>query len=262
MTSLLDASPSVMDAMRGERGSRPPANTTAAAGLRATLEDAIYELLGPAVREVPLVVRASSLRHGEPASTSDSPVARVRGILVVQALRLMSVGFDVERAFDEALVAWRAEVGASELTQAVEHLSDDDAALLRSEVEAHCVTLKRSLGVVATHWLPRTSQRAHQRLAGGNVVLRDVVDLMVGTTASEVASVALLDVTTSRLEEGAERAMRYHALVQTLRTGVVPLRTSAFSTATGELWSSDVDDVLLTRATADVLEVLTSMVAP
>jgi hypothetical protein len=258
MSSLLFASPAnVMDAMRGERATRPPANTTAAAGLRAMLEDAIYELLGPALREVPLVVRASSLRH--PARTerpTDSPVARVRGILVVQALRLHSVGFAVHRAYDEALTAWRAEVGASELTAVVNALSDDDAALLRSEVEAHCVTLGRSLGPVATRWLPRTSQRAYQRLAGGNVVLRDVIDLMVGTTSTPVASVALLDVTTSRLDEGAERAMRYHALIQTLRTGVVPLRTSAFSTATGELWSCDVDEELLVRSTSEVLDVL------
>jgi hypothetical protein len=74
--------------------------------------------------------------------------------------------------------------------------------------------------------------------------------------------VALLDVTTSTLDEGEERAMRYHALVQTLRTGVVPLRTSAFSTATGELWSCDVDGELLTRSVADLLEVLRSKVAP
>jgi hypothetical protein len=264
MTSLLAASPaSVLEAMRGERRVRPFADTTAAAGLRATLEDAIFELLGATLLDAPFVLRASSLRRGEQIDTpSTSPLARVRGILIVQALRLMSVGFAVEHAFDEALIAWRAEVGANELTASIDHLTDEDAALLRSEVEAHCVTLKRSLGPIPTHWMPRTSQRAHQRLAGGNVVLRDVVDLMVGTTTSERASVALLDVTTSTLDEGEERAMRYHALVQTLRTGVVPLRTSAFSTATGELWSCDVDGELLTRSVADLLEVLRSKVAP
>jgi hypothetical protein len=248
--------------MRGERRVRPLANTTAAAGLRARFEDAIYELLGPTIREAPLVVRASSLRRTDvvPEALS-SPLARVRGVLIVQVLRMMSVGCDVEHAFDDALVAWRAEVGANELTASVEHLSEDDAAILRSEVEAHCVTLKRSLGAVPTRWMPRTSQRAHQRLAGGNVVLRDVVDLMVGTTTSERASVALLDVTTSTLDAGAERAMRYHALIQTLRTGVVPLRTSAFSTATGELWSSDVDEELLGRSLEDVLEVLRAWTA-
>jgi hypothetical protein len=89
--------------------------------------------------------------------------------------------------------------------------------------------------------------------------LRDVVDLMVGTTVSDVASVALFDVTTSPLGEGAERTMRYHALVQTLRSGVVPLRTSSFSTATGEMWSLDVDAELLTRSTHEVLETLSTI---
>ena len=88
------------------------------------------------------------------------------------------------------------------------------------------------------------------------MILRDVIDLMVGTTSSDVASVVLLDVTTSPLDEGAERVMRYHALVQTLRTSIVPLRTSIFSTATGELWSSDVNDETLSRALGDVLDVI------
>jgi hypothetical protein len=87
-------------------------------------------------------------------------------------------------------------------------------------------------------------------------VLRDVVDLMVGTTMSDEASVALLDVTTSPLGETIEVVMRYHALVQTLRTGVVPLRSATFSTSTGELWSIDVDDELLRRSVDDVLAVV------
>jgi hypothetical protein len=61
------------------------------------------------------------------------------------------------------------------------------------------------------------------------------------------------------LGEGAERVMRYHALIQTLRTSTVPLRTSIFSTATGELWSTDVDAELLSRAVDDVLEALRVM---
>ncbi len=101
--------------------------------------------------------------------------------------------------------------------------------------------------------------RAYQRLAGGSVILRDVVDLMVGTTSSDAASVVLLDVTTSTLDEGAERVMRYHALVQTLRTGTVPLRTSIFSTGTGELWCAPVDAELLLRSAHDVLDAVRAM---
>jgi hypothetical protein len=98
--------------------------------------------------------------------------------------------------------------------------------------------------------------RAVQQLSGGAVVLRDVIDLMVGTTVGDVASVALFDVTTSPLSESSERTMRYHALVQTLRTGIVPLRTTTFSTATGEMWSLDVDSELLMRSAREVLATL------
>jgi hypothetical protein len=82
---------------------------------------------------------------------------------------------------------------------------------------------------------------------------------MIGTNSGAWASVVLLDVTTSPLGEGAERAMRYHALVETLRTSIVPLRTSAFSTATGDLWALDVDHELLSRSANEVLEVINEL---
>ncbi len=257
MTSVLDTPPSVMDVLRGERGMRPPSNASAAAGLRATLEDGIYKLLGPARRDEPIVVRASSLRLGPVAfDPSSAPLAALRGILITQALRLLSAGVEVHDVCADLVLAWRADVGHTELTDFVDRLDGDELARLSTDLTAHWVTLKRSLGPLSGRWLPRTSLRAYQRLAGGNVVLRDVIDLMVGTTSGDVASVALLDVTTSPLGEGAERVMRYHALVQTLRTSIVPLRTSIFSTATGELWTTDVDDELLARSVADVLKTL------
>jgi hypothetical protein len=83
---------------------------------------------------------------------------------------------------------------------------------------------------------------------------------MVGTIASERASVALLDLTSSALGVSAEKAMRYHALVQTLRTGVAPLRTASFSSATGELWVLEVTSTLLQQSVRDVLDVLKRVV--
>jgi hypothetical protein len=262
MNSVLDAPPlSVMDVLRGERSMRPSANNTAAAGLRAMLEDAIYELLGPDLRAESITIRPSSLRRGAVTPLNSAPLAQVRGILINQALRLLCANVNVDDVYRESLVAWRSDTGGNELTRLVDQLDGDDVARLGADVEAHWVTLKRSLGSLSSRWLPRTSLRAHQRLAGGNVVLRDVIDLMVGTTSSAAASVVLLDVTTSPLDEGAERVMRYHALVQTLRTSIVPLRTSLFSTATGELWSSDVDDEMLTRSLGEVLDVVGGLAA-
>jgi hypothetical protein len=256
MTTMLDSSPvNVVEALRGDRNKRPLIDIASAGGLRSLLEDGIYEVLGAQRLETPLVVRTSSLQHR--FATTDvvsSTPGRVRGILIGQVLRLLSVGMRIEHAFDDAVAAWRAEAGASDLVRYFDALDDDDRARLATDLEAHCVTLTRALGEIPARWLPRTSVRATQRLAGGNVVLRDVVDLVIGTSTSDVASIALFDVTTSPLGEGAERSMHYHALMQTLRTSLMPLRTCTFSSATGEMWIRDVDYELLARSVQDVLD--------
>ena len=264
MTMLTSPSPKcAIEALQGERSRRPLRDDTTASGLRSVLEDGIYTLLGAEKTSTPLIIRSSSLRQSpQTTDISLSPQGRIRGVLVSQVLRLLSVGVKVERPFEEALLAWRLSDSGSDLLTSLERLDAEELARLATDVTAHSVTLIRSLGDVPPRWLPRTSLRATQSLAGGSVILRDVIDLMVGTTSSRVANVALFDVTTSPLGEGAERAMRYHALVQTLRTSTVPLRTSAFSTATGEMWSLDVDPELLFRSADEVLAAIANLKTP
>ena len=255
MTTMLASSPfSVVEALRGDRSKRPLIDIASAGGLRSLLEDGIFEIIGAQRLDTPLVVRTSTL-HQRFATTDlgMSSTGRIRGVLIGQLLRLLSVGMSIEHAFDDALAAWRGEVGANELTERLDALDDDERARLATDLEAHFVTLTRALGEIPARWTPRSSVRIFQRLAGGNVVLRDVVDLMIGTSTSDVASIALFDVTTSPLGEGAERSMRFHALMQTLRTSLMPLRTSTFSSATGEIWIRDVDYELLARSVEDVL---------
>ena len=252
---MLDSSPiNVVEALRGDRSKRPLIDSASAGGLRSLLEDGIFEIIGAQKLDSPLVVRTSTL-HQRFATTdlAQSTSGRIRGVLIGQLLRLMSVGMSIDHAFDDAVTAWRAEVGSGELIEQLDALDGDDRARLATDIEAHCVTLTRALGEIPARWMPRSGVRATQRLAGGNVVLRDVVDLMIGTPTSDVASIALFDVTTSPLGEGAERSMRYHALMQTLRTSVMPLRTCTFSSATGEIWIRDVDYELLARSVDDVL---------
>ena len=252
---MLDSSPiNVVEALRGDRSKRPLIDIASAGGLRSLLEDGIFDIIGAQKLDSPLVVRTSTL-HQRFATTdlAQSTSGRIRGVLIGQLLRLMSVGMSIDHAFDDAVTAWRAEVGSGELIEQLDALDGDDRARLATDIEAHCVTLTRALGEIPARWMPRSGVRATQRLAGGNVVLRDVVDLMIGTPTSDVASIALFDVTTSPLGEGAERSMRYHALMQTLRTSVMPLRTCTFSSATGEIWIRDVDYELLARSVDDVL---------
>ncbi|MGD0854006.1 MAG: hypothetical protein ABSA07_11720 [Acidimicrobiales bacterium] len=255
MTSVLDSSPvSVVEAMRGDRTKRPLIDIASAGGLRSLLEDGIYEILGATRLDAPLVVRAASLQQRFAITDlTMSSAGRIRGVLIGQLLRLLSVGMSIDHAFDDAVSAWRGDVGTNELIVCLDALDHDERARLATDVDAHYVTLTRALGEIPAHWLPRSCVRTTQRLAGGSVVLRDVIDLLIGTSTSEVASIALFDVTTSPLGEGAERSMRYHALMQTLRTSVMPLRTCTFSSATGEIWIRDVDYELLARSVEDVL---------
>ena len=258
MTLLTEASPELLsDVLRGDRARRPRRDDTAAAGLRALLEDHVFEIFGPVRRECAVVVNSATI-HGthRRSEITDSSLSRARGVLISTLLRLLVAQVHVENPFDDAVAAWRGERPHDELLNVVEHLDADQAARLRADVEAHFVTLARYVGPLPSNWWPRTSQRARQMLGGGNVLLSDVVDLIIGSARSELASVALVDVTTSALGVGAERVMRFHALVQTLRASVVPLRTSILSSATGELWTLDVDTGLLLRAVDDLVETL------
>jgi hypothetical protein len=254
MTLVLDSSPtSAVEALRGDRSKRPLIDIASASGLRSLLEDGIYEVIGAQRLDTPLVIRTSSQQRFATTDLTMSSIGRIRGVLITQLLRLVSVGMSIEHPFDDALTAWRADSGANELVDQLDRLDSDDLARLATDLEAHFVTLTRALGEIPAHWMPRSCVRMIQRLSGGNVVLRDTIDLMIGTPTSEVASIALFDVTTSPLGEGAERSMRYHALMQTLRSSVMPLRTCSFSSATGEIWIRDVDYELLARSVDDVL---------
>ena len=253
MTSLLDAPPSLVEALRATRRRRPLADRAHAAGLRAVLNDGIFAVTGGDHPHTPLVIHAGSLRPDVTSERHDSARSRLRGTLIGELLRLLSVGVHVDNPFVDACLAWRAQTPSPELLARLDGLDDDERARLRTDVEAHFVTLVRSFGAVPAQWQPRSALHVVQRLAGGDVVLRDHVDLMFGSANSLNASVTLLDLTSSPLGEGVERALRYHALVETLRTSTVPLRSAAFSSATGELWIREVDPELLTRAVEDVI---------
>jgi hypothetical protein len=245
------------EVLRGDRTRRPRRDLDAAAGLRAVLEDHVFALFGGGRHESPVAVSSATLRSGgQILELSDSALSRARGVLISTVFRLLVAQVHVDDPFDDALSAWRGERPHDSLLDVLSHLDADQCARLRADVSSHFNTLVRGLGPIPSSWRPRTSQRVRQLLGGGTVTLSDVIDLTVGSTHHEFANIALVDVTTSPLGAGAERVMRYHALMQTLRTSVVPLRTSIFSSATGELWTLDVDRELLMRSVDDVVTIL------
>lgn len=255
---LIEPTPElVTDVLRGDRARRPQRDDTAAAGLRALLEDHAFAVVGNrALTDTITISSAHVNAAANLAETASSPLGRARGVLVAMAFRLLVAQVHVDDPYDDAMIAWRSERPHDQLLEELAHLDEDQRARLTADVASHVTTLTRVLGTIPSSWRPRTSQRVRQTFAGGRVCLRDVFDLVVGSTHLGVANVALLDITTSPLGPGSERTMRYHALMQTLRSSVVPLRTSILSSATGELWTLDVDHELLIRSVEDVAAVL------
>jgi len=243
--------PTLTDILRGDRRRRPVADRRIAAGLRAELEDGIFELSREMPRSAELNVRPGDLRTHAGDATTTHP--RLRGALVHELLRLGVSGHRVDDHFAEALAAWKSE---HDDPAALDRLDADELARLATEVTAHGVTLERRLDVINPLWRPRTSVAIVQRLGGGCVVARDRIDLVVGTIDSPTASVALFDLTTSPLNSEHERVLRYHALMETLRSQIAPLRVATMSTATGDVWSLDVDRTMLRRAMCELAETI------
>lgn len=243
---------SVLDALR--HGDRPGRDAQAAARWRAQLELVLGDALGPTMPDLPVVVSAATLgRRADVLDLHDSARARLRGALVSVLARLHAVGTPVGDAYEDAVAAWSAEVPAPGLRACFDALDADGRARLATEVTAHYVTLSRALGALPPAWPVRTAQRTSLRLAAGRVLVRDSVDLVLGASDADSTSVVLVDVTTSPLGENAERALRFHALVETVRAGEAPWRSAILSTATGELWQRDLDDELLARALEDLV---------
>ena len=255
MTSTLDSTTTVLQALRGNRAERPTPRTGDSAILRAALEDSLYAIVGPQHFFDPLVIRSQDLRT-EPLvlTTALHSFARVRGIMMHHALRLLSVGYSFSNPFEDLLAAWRCEVGENELLSFIDHLDTEDRAKFSTDIAAHTAALRHGLGAICSGWSLRSTVRVTNLLCAGAVALRDTIDLAIDTTGNGANSTVLLDLTTTALDETSEKILRFHALNQTLRTGVTPLRTGVLSTATGEQLVRDVTTELLTQAVADVLE--------
>ena len=235
--------------LRGTPATRPARDIVTAPGLRAQLDDVVASRgLHP---RAPLILRSRTLRSNTVALES-SPMARLRGLLVTTALTLLVHEQPLEDAFEDTMGAWCSNQADVSLLSAFAAADADVQARLRADVRSHVSVLRDHLGTFASSWRPQTAVRTQVLLSGGALVLRDDIDLMVGSVTDPHAALTLLDITTAPLGERAEHTLRYHALVQTLRSGVVPLRVAMFSTATADCLVREVDPALLQRAVDDL----------
>jgi hypothetical protein len=249
--TLLAASDDLVDALRGRAVVRPTADRGIAGGLRAWLDDGIFERLGvPATGSIR--VTANDVAGAPPDA---GPLPLLRGALVAQLVRLRAGGVAWSSGFESARLALVAS-GRDDLCARLDSLDDDELARLAADVDAHAVVLAARLPVPPPRWSPRCGVRQRVRVGGGAVELRGTVDLVLGNPGGPTTCVCLLDVTTSPLSDRHERMLGFLALLETLRCGEPPLRVAVLSTADGTAALRDVDAAMLADAVGAVLEAL------
>lgn len=256
--TTLTCSDDLVVALRGTLALRPSVDRGLAGGLRAWLDDGIFELLGaPAIGAVR--VRTSDVAGTPPTG---GLTAMLRGALVAQLLSLHVAGCTPADAYAAAATALHASGRDNDLAEALDELDTEERARLAAEVASHGAVLVDRLPAVPARWSPRVGVRHHVALSGGGVILRGRIDLTLGEPGGTTACVCLLDVTTSPLEQRHEDALSYLALLETLRSGEPPLRVAALSTADGTALVRDVTGTLLADAADAVLGAIREQGAP
>jgi hypothetical protein len=230
--------------LRGTPALRPYVDHGLAGGLRAWLEDGLFERLGP--RHAPIVRLTPRLLATTPAVAPTA--ARLRGAMLVQLLKLRVGGHASSAPFDDAALVLGASGRDDDLVAALGDLDADERARLVAEVHAHHEVLAATLPSLPARWSPRCAVRYAIPLAGGAVLLRGDVDLALGASGGSRACVCLVDLTTSPLSSSTDATLAYLALLETLRAGEQPLRVAALSTADGASMVREVTAELLADA--------------
>lgn len=244
--------PGVLDRLRVTGRARPLADPELVADLRAHL--GLDLDTGDPGQDEPVLVTGGRLTralacpaHAGPdgADVREPNLALACGALVDALFRQLVTTGSPGSGFDDGLDALSVDGGRSRLVAWIASLAPAERAGLRAEVDRQAEGLRVRWPVLDPTWLPRTKECLRVPATGGGFELVARVDLAIGRRAVEGASVALVDVRSGvpRSAHGADR--QFHALVETLRSGVPPFAVATYYTRTGEL---DVDPV-----TADLL---------
>lgn len=244
------AGTALLDRLRVTGRRRPSADPGRVAALHRRLGELhdLSEALGR-----PLVVtkdvvgdRPGGARSIRPATFgARAPGAGLACGALVHALfrQLVTVG-RIEDAMADGLAALALDAVHRDLVAWIGDLPADARGELAAEVGRQAADLVARWPQLRPEWMPRTSLPIRAAVGGG-VELSVRVDLAVGRPSPDVASVALVEVTSSVPTGRHRHERRFDALVETLRTGVPPFAVATYSTRTGELEVDAVDDDLL-----------------
>ncbi len=238
----------LLQLLRGERRNRPVIDPNLAGGLRAWLEDGLFEVLdrgrtAPLILDKATVARCgTSLNRAEGISTE-----LLRGALVAALFRQQVTLGPSATPMVDALAALEADPGSSGLVAAIDALDPVALNQLSTEVNRHGSNLAERWPTIPGGWLPRTAVPLRARLAGGSVVLVGRADLLLGGPATTHASRCLVQVRSSPLHPLHREELHFLALLETLRSGAAPFQIATYSTLSGELEVEPVTDELLGR---------------
>lgn len=177
-------------------------------------------------------------------SPSRSPVARSVAVLFRQLIGSGAIG----AAWDDALDGLGLDDFQAPLVRWIGDLSGPARAELRSEVERQADGLRRRWPALDPAWLPRTHESIRVPLSGGRYLLSARVDLVLGRPAGDMATVALVGVTSGVRWAGHAADRHFDALVETLRSGAPPFAVATYWSRTGELEVDPVTPELLAAA--------------
>ena len=251
----------VLELLRTEGAARLPAWVGLAGGLRAWLEDAAYaavraqgedasplvlgprQLLGPAA-----VVRATSA-HADAEPADEVVLARLVRALFRQ---IVTVG-TLDDPLQDACDALRVDGGRSvAVLRRIESARPAARRALGETLSLHAARLLELLPRPLPDWLPRTDENLAIPLAGGRVVLRGVVDLVVDVPEGAGRARGALALSVDGAWGRTRRTLHFLALLETLRNGAPPVRLAQIDSSTGRFGAEDVREEHLRAMTAHV----------
>ena len=254
----------VLASIRGTSSHRPRVAPGLSGGLRDWLEDGLCSLTAGLV--TPLVVNKQTLRDAlsdrvDPRNTKATITDSMALGAVMDALfrQLVTTGH-IDNPMKDGIDALRVDPRRSEVVDFVHGLAGRQLVDFQNELNAQATILLTRWPRLSPAWLPRTQERIAIPLAGGDVVLVGVVDLIVGAPSSGRASVGLIELKSGRARVEDREDLRFYGLLETLRSGAAPFRLATFYSRTGQVDAEDVDDELLMSSVRRVLTAIGRMV--
>ena len=257
MAELNPAQRAVLDALRAPDRPRPPYDAGLRDALRAHLEDELGSLA--TLLDRPAVVTKRALgevlaceAHHVASSTApfEWNVAVARGIVVHRAIQLGVFRRDAPpplELVDDALDRLADDPDAA-VADYLLGLPEAERAELRGAASDVVSAFCELWPPLARTWVPRTETSVRAELCGGKVVLTGRVDLSLGAPEGDRAGRVLVDLKTGAAAAGHLHDLRYSALLETLRSGVPPLRLATSYLEAGDLAVEEVDDDVLEAA--------------